>query len=88
MKVNLLKQQVHNFVIALKDKKNKSQLVMAKLLNDAEKIMADFLDDRDNLDTNMSAVELAMEKERQRSHGAVHKEREYMSLKISVCKSF
>ncbi len=88
MKVDSLKQQLRNFSIALKDEKHKSRLAMASLLNDAEKMVADFLDDRDHLDTKMSAAELAIEKERQRSHGAVHKEREYMSLKISACKSF
>ena len=45
MKVDSLKQQLRNFSIALKDEKHKSRLAMASLLNDAEKMVADFLDD-------------------------------------------
>ena len=64
MKVNSLQQQVQDFTIALKDEKHKSWLAMTKLLEDAERMMANSLDDRSDLDTKMSATELAVEKER------------------------
>ncbi len=63
-------------------------MAMAKFLNDSEKMMTDSLDNRDTLDTKMSAAELTAEKERQRAHGAVCKEQQYMSLQMSACKSF
>jgi hypothetical protein len=87
MKVNSLKQQVHDFAIALKNEKQKSRLAMAKLLDDAEQMMADSIDDRVDLDAKMSAAEMAAEKERQRAHDAVQEERQYTSTKISACKS-
>jgi hypothetical protein len=87
MKVDSLRQQVRDFAIALKDEKHKSRLAMAKILDDAESIMADSIDDRVELDTKMSAAELAVEKERQRAHDAVHDERQYSALKINACKS-
>jgi hypothetical protein len=61
---------------------------MAKLLDNAEQMMADSIDDRVDLDAKMSAAEMAAEKERQRAHDAVQEERQYMSTKISACKSF
>ena len=73
MKADFLKQQICNFAIALNDKKHKSWLAMSMLLNDAEKMMEGFLDNRDKLDTKMSVAELTAEKERQRAHGPVWK---------------
>jgi hypothetical protein len=86
-KVDSLKQQVRDFAIALKNEKQKSRLAMAKLLDDAEQMMADSIDDRVDLDAKMSAAELAAEKERQRAHDAVQEERHYTSTKIGACKS-
>jgi len=83
-----LKQQVRDFAIALKNEKQKSRLAMAKLLDYAEQMMADSIDDRVDLDAKMSAAEMAAEKERQRAHDAVQEERQYTSTKISACKSF
>jgi hypothetical protein len=87
MKVDSLKQQVRDFADALKAEKDKSRLAMAKILDDAERMMADSIDDRVELDTKMSAAELAVEKERQRAHDAVHDEHQYTALKINACKS-
>ena len=71
MKVDSLKKQVRDFSIALKNEKQKSRLAMAKLLDDAERMMADSIDDRVDLDRKMSAAELAAEKERQRALDAI-----------------
>jgi hypothetical protein len=64
MKVDLLKKQVRDFAIPLKDEKQKSRLAMAKLLDVAEKMMADSIGNGIDLDRKMSAAELAAEKER------------------------
>ena len=61
---------------------------MTKLLKDAERMMADSLDDRSTLDSKMSAAQLTAEKERQSAHDAVQKEQQHMSLWMSACKSF
>jgi hypothetical protein len=86
MKVDSLKKQVRDFSIALKNEKEKSRLAMAKLMDDAETMLADSLDDRADLDMKMTAAELAAEKERQRAQDAVHKERRYMSARMGECK--
>lgn len=87
MKVDSLKKQVRDFSIALKNEKQKSRLAMAKLLDDAERMMADSIDDRVDLDRKMSAAELAAEKERQRALDAISEERRHSSQKISARKS-
>jgi hypothetical protein len=87
MKVDLLKKQVRDFAIVLKDKKQKSRLAMAKLLNDAEKMMADSIGNGIDLDRKMSVAELAAEKERQRAIDAIQQERRYASERISARKS-
>ena len=87
MKVDSLKKQVRDFSIALKNEKEKSRLAMAKLLDDAEKMMADSIGDGIDLDRKMSAAELAAEKERQRAIDAIQEERRYASERISARKS-
>jgi hypothetical protein len=87
MKVDSLKQQVRDFADALKAEKHKSWLAMAKILDDEERMMADSIDDRAEINTKKSAAELAVEKERQRAHDAVHNEHQYTALKINACKS-
>jgi hypothetical protein len=87
MKVDSLKKQVRDFSIALKNEKEKSRLAMAKLLDDAEKMMADSIGDGIDLDRKMSAAELAAEKERLRAIDAIQEERRYASERISARKS-
>jgi hypothetical protein len=64
MKVDLLRQQVRDFANVLKAEKHKSRLAKAKILDNAERMMADTIDDRAELDAKMSEAELAVETER------------------------
>jgi hypothetical protein len=63
-KVDSLRQQVRDFADILKAEKHKSRLAIAKILDDAERMMADTIDDRAELDAKMSEAELAVETER------------------------
>jgi hypothetical protein len=67
---------VREFAISLKEEKHKSRLAMAKLLDDAEGMMADSVDP----DTKMSAAEL----ERLIVSDAVQEERRYLLSKMST----
>ena len=59
---------------------------MQKLLEDAESMIVESAVGRDDLDTKLSAAELAIEKEREKSQEAVRDERDYMSLSITAGK--
>jgi hypothetical protein len=77
-KVDVLQRQLREFASSLKDEKHKSRLVMASLMDDAETMMADWIDDR---------VDLAVEKERKKASGVVREERQYLSAKITSRES-
>ena len=77
-KVDVLQRQLREFASSLKDEKHKSRLVMASLMDDAETMMADWIDDR---------VDLAVEKERKKASGVVREERQYSSAKINSRES-
>jgi hypothetical protein len=81
-----LKVRVRDLSQALMDEKKKSRLAMQQLLDDAESMLAESTMQRDDLDSKMSAAELAIEKERQRVQDAVRDERKFMSLSISAGK--
>ena len=85
-KVSLLKVQVRDLLRALFDEKKKSRLAMQKLLEDAESMIAESAVGRDDLDTKLSAAELAIEKEREKSQEAVRDERKFLSHSMSAGK--
>ena len=83
-KVSSPQQTIRDLSRALMDQKHKWRLTMAKLVEDAESMLANSIciDDRNQMDSKMSAAELAVKKERQR----VIDERKYSSLLTSARK--
>ena len=79
-----LKVQVRDLSRALFDEKKKSRLAMQKLLEDAESMIAESAVGRDDLDTKLSAAELAIEKEREIARG--RERREEVSVPFHVCR--
>ena len=83
-KVTSMEKTIRDLSTALMDEKKKSRLAMAKLMEEAESMIANITDDRDNADSKISAVELALHEEQKRAHDAVIEERRYSSLCISA----
>lgn len=83
-KVSSLKQQVRQLSDDLRQEKHKSRLAMEKLLHDAELTIAEANDVRVDLDSKMSAAELAFEKQRERTKERVEEERQFMASQMSA----
>lgn len=86
-KVSSLQQQVRQLSHDLRQEKHKSRLAMEKLLHDAELTIGEANNVRIELDAKMSAVELAVEKEREKTNKKVNEERQFMAKSMSACES-
>jgi hypothetical protein len=70
----------------VRDEKSKSRLIINKLLDEAESVIADANEIKFNAEEKMSAVELAVFNERERMKLAVQKELDYNSFQVASCK--
>lgn len=85
-KVVSMKEQIRQLSSDLGEEKHKSRLAMAKLLSDAESMIADAYDARDEMDAKLSTAQIVAEEARQKISVEVQKERQFMSSKINTCE--
>jgi hypothetical protein len=88
-KVLHFKEENRKLAQALRDEKSKSRLIINKLLDKAESVIADANEIKFNAEEKMSATELAIFNERERMKLSVQKEQDYIILfklpHISCC---
>ena len=85
-KISNLKMEVRQLSAALRSEKEKSRITILKLLDDAEDVIAEATALKENTNEKMSAAELAILREKEKSQNAIRREREYTSYTITSRK--
>jgi hypothetical protein len=85
-KVLHFKAENRKLAQALREEKAKSRLIINKLLDEAESVIADANEIKFNAEEKMSATELAIFNERERMKLSVQKERDYNSFQVASRK--
>ena len=83
-KVNQYKEENRILSQALREEREKSRLTINKLVDDAELVISEANDIKSQADEKMSASELAMFNERERTKQALQKERDFTSFRVSA----
>ena len=85
-KISSLKNEVRQLSDSLRAEKEKSRLTILKLIDDVEDAIAAATVIKEDTNEKMSAVELAIFREKEKSQNAIQREREYTSYAISSRK--
>ena len=84
--ISTLKAQVRALSEALQAERKKSRATVAKLLDDAEGVMAEACGIQSQADHKMSAAEQKLFEEKQKMKAELHNERQFYSREIAACK--
>ena len=84
--ISTLKAQVRALSEALQAERKKSRATVAKLLDDAEGVMAEACGIQSQADHKMSAAEQKLFEEKQKMKAELHNERQFYSREIATCK--
>ena len=85
-KISSLKKEVMHLSDSLRAEKNKSRMTILKLIDDVEDSIAESLELKEDANEKMSAVDLAVLKEKEKAQLALRKEREFTSFAVASCK--
>ena len=85
-KISLLKKEVRQLSDSLRAEKDKSRITILKLIDDVEDAIAEATVVKEDTNEKMSAAELAILREKEKSQNAIQREREYTSHAISSRK--
>ena len=85
-KISSLKNEVRQLSSSLRAEKEKSRITILKLIDDVEDAIAESTIVKEDTNEKMSAAELAIVREKEKSQNAIQREREYTSYAISSRK--